>query len=60
MNFSFFTNLFGDTNVAHILCKSTQTCKIEIQNNSYFGMERVYLRPCLVHENKSLGNVVYL
>jgi hypothetical protein len=38
---SFLTNLFGDTNVSCIFCKSSQTCDTKTQNDSYFGTEGV-------------------
>jgi hypothetical protein len=40
---SFLINLFGDTNVAHIFYKSSQTCGMHTNDNKYKGTERVYL-----------------
>jgi hypothetical protein len=41
-NVVFLTNLFGDINVVRIFYKSSQTCDTKIQNDVYFGTERVH------------------
>ena len=38
---SFLINLFGDTNIARIFYKSSQTCGTHTNNDSYLGTEGV-------------------
>jgi hypothetical protein len=38
---SFLTKLFGDTNVTHIFYKSSQTCHMHTNDDTYLGTEGV-------------------
>jgi hypothetical protein len=40
---SFLINLFGDTNIARIFYKSSQTCGTHTNGDRYKGAEEVYL-----------------
>ena len=52
---SFLINLFGDTNVARIFYKSSQTCGTHTNGDSYLGTEGVYLDSHCLHSLQFMG-----
>ena len=47
LNLVFLINLFGDTNVACIFYKSSQTYGTHTNGDSYLGIEGVYIKVTL-------------